>query len=81
MPNAIDPPKVLKQGIDEGNPNYRPVIGFNHNRSQFANVGDAGRRTVNHYTGGNRYFDRGNSGEYKVFKIIQVYVHFHQEGH
>lgn len=68
MPNAIDPPKVLKQGIDEGNPNYRPVIGFNHNRSQFASVGDAGRRTVNHYTGGgNRYFDRGNSGKYKSF--------------
>jgi len=63
LPNAIEPPKVLKQGIDEGNPNYRPHIGFNNNRSQFASVGDAGRRVVNHYTGNNRYFDKGNSGE------------------
>ncbi|CAG9801172.1 unnamed protein product [Chironomus riparius] len=60
LPNAIEPPKVLKQGIDEGNPNYRPHIGFNNNRSQFASVGDAGRRTVNHHTG-NRYFEGGNS--------------------
>lgn len=70
MDNAIDPPKVLKQGIDEGNPNYRPQIGFNPNRSQFANVGAAGNRTVNHYTS-NRYFEGGNSGELKIF--LKVY--------
>lgn len=58
LPNAIEPPKVLKQGVDQGNPNYRPVIGFNHNRSQFASVGDAGHRVVNHYTS-NQY----NSGK------------------
>lgn len=27
LPNAVEPPKVLKQGEDEGNRNYRPVIG------------------------------------------------------
>lgn len=58
LSNAIDPPKVLKQGVDQGNPHYRPVIGFNHNRSNFAGVGDAGKRTMNHYTS-NRNFDNG----------------------
>lgn len=77
LPGAKEPPKVLKQGIDQGNPNYRPVIGFNQNRSQFASVGDAGKRVVNHYTG-NRY-DGGNSGgEYMcLIKIFQVFFHFH----
>ena len=59
LSNAVEPPKVLKQGVDQGNPHYRPVIGFNHNRSQFASVGEAGHRQVNHYTS-NRY--QGNSG-------------------
>ncbi|CRL03012.1 CLUMA_CG016524, isoform C [Clunio marinus] len=59
LPTAIDPPKVLKQGVDQGNPHYRPVIGFNHNRTQFASVGDAGARTVNHYTS-NRFADKGS---------------------
>jgi 5'-3' exoribonuclease 2 len=54
LSNAIEPPKVLKQGVDQGNPHYRPVIGFNHNRSQFASVGEPGHRQVNHYTS-NRY--------------------------
>lgn len=63
LPNATEPPKVLKQGADQGNPHYRPQIGFNNNRSQFASVGDAGQRTVNHYTS-NRYYDQGgNNGE------------------
>lgn len=59
---AVEPPKVLKQGVDQGNPNYRPVIGFNHNRKNFAGVGDAGHRQVNHYTS-NRNFEGGNNGE------------------
>lgn len=63
LDNASEPPKVLKQTVDQGRPNYRPVIGFNHNRSQFASVGDAGARTVNHYTS-NRYFDAGNGKFY-----------------
>ena len=58
LTEAIEPPKVLKQGVDQGKPNYRPVIGFNQNRTQFASVGDAGARTLNHYTS-NRYFDNG----------------------
>jgi 5'-3' exoribonuclease 2 len=57
LENAEEPPKVLKQSIHEGNPNYRPVIGFNQNRSQFASVGDAGKRFVNHYS------NNRNSGE------------------
>lgn len=69
LPNATEPPKVLKQGVDQGNPNYRPVIGFNHNRTQFASVGDAGQRTVNHYTS-NRYYDKGNNGKLYCDKII-----------
>jgi 5'-3' exoribonuclease 2 len=63
LANATEPPKVLKQGVDEGNPNYRPVIGFNQNRSQFASVGAAGHRTMNHYASNNRYFESGNNGE------------------
>jgi 5'-3' exoribonuclease 2 len=59
LATATEPPKVLKQGVDQGNPHYRPVIGFNHNRQQFAGVGDAGARQVNHYTS-NRYYDKGN---------------------
>lgn len=70
LPNATEPPKVLKQGVDQGNPNYRPVIGFNQNRSQFASVGEAGQRTVNHYTS-NRYYDQGgNNGEFKLLLLI-----------
>lgn len=65
LPEAIEPPKVLKQGADHGNANYRPVIGFNHNRQQFASVGDPGMRTINHYTS-NRNFDSGNG------KFIEV---------
>jgi hypothetical protein len=61
LSNATEPPKVLKQGIDQGNPHYRPVIGFNHNRSQFASVGEPGHRQVNHYTS-NRYFDKSGGG-------------------
>lgn len=76
LSNATDPPKVLKQGVDQGNPNYRPVIGFNHNRSQFASVGDAGQRQVNHYTS-NRYFDKsgggGGGGGYGKFAKINCY--------
>lgn len=59
LENACEPPKVLKQGSDNQNRNYRPVIGFNHNRNNFANVGDSGRRMVNHYTN-NRYNDNGS---------------------
>lgn len=62
LENAIEPPKVLKQQSDQNNRNYRPVIGFNHNRNDFANVGDSGRRMVNHYTN-NRYNDNGGYGE------------------
>jgi 5'-3' exoribonuclease 2 len=64
LENATEPPKVLKQGIDQGNPNYRPVIGFNHNRSQFASVGEAGHRQVNHYTSNRYNSGGGGSGEY-----------------
>jgi 5'-3' exoribonuclease 2 len=67
LPNATEPPKVLKQGVDEGNPHYRPVIGFNQNRSQFANLGQSGHRMVNHYTS-NRYFDNKN-GELVIIII------------
>jgi hypothetical protein len=66
---ATEPPKVLKQGVDQGNPNYRPVIGFNHNRKNFANIGDAGHRQVNHYTS-NRYAEGGNNGELYFIKLI-----------
>jgi 5'-3' exoribonuclease 2 len=69
LEHAIDPPKVLKQGIDQGNPNYRPVIGFNHNRSQFASVGEAGQRHVNHYSS-NRY---GGNGKLKI-KLIDGFA-------
>lgn len=31
LPKAITPPKVLKQGEDEGNKNYRPNIGKSFN--------------------------------------------------
>ena len=58
LSTAIDPPKVLKQSVDQGNPHYRPNIGFNNNRTQFASVGDAGARTLNHYTS-NRYQNQG----------------------
>lgn len=61
LSEATDPPKVLKQGVDQGRPNYRPVIGFNHNRTQFASVGEAGTRTLNHYTS-NRNF--GGNGKF-----------------
>lgn len=50
LENATDPPKLLKQGADHGNQHYRPNIGFNNNRTQFASVGEAGARTLNHYT-------------------------------
>lgn len=63
LETAIDPPKLLKQGADQGNPHYRPKIGFNNNRSQFASVGDAGHRTVNHHTS-NRNFNQGNGKFY-----------------
>lgn len=79
LPFAKDPPKVLKQGVDEGNPNYRPVIGFNPKRSQFVSVDDAGKRAVNHYTG-NRYFDGGNYGEsihyFSYFSILPIDIIF-----
>jgi len=58
LDTAVEPPKVLKQGHDQGNPHYRPNIGFNNNRSQFGRVGEAGQRMVNHY--GN---NRNNNGE------------------
>jgi hypothetical protein len=79
LPNANEPPKVLKQGVDQGNPNYRPVIGFNHNRSQFASVGEAGHRVVNHYTS-NQYHSSSNSGMFiviKYFKTIQISFHYY----
>jgi 5'-3' exoribonuclease 2 len=66
LANAQEPPKVLKQGVDEGNPNYRPVIGFNQNRSQFASLGDSGKRFINHHSS-NRYFEGGNNGEFYYF--------------
>lgn len=66
LTNATEPPKVLKQGADHGNPHYRPAIGFNHNRNNFASVGDAGSRTINHYTS-NRNFNSGN-GEFYCIK-------------
>lgn len=69
LENAIDPPKILKQGVDQGNPFYRPKIGFNNNRSQFASVGDAGHRTVNHYTS-NRY--QGGNGKFYCSLIFSV---------
>lgn len=50
LENATDPPKLLKQESDFGNQHYRPNIGFNNNRTKFAGVGDAGARTLNHYT-------------------------------
>ena len=46
------------------------ITGFNNNRSQFASVGDAGHRTVNHYGGGNRGGHYGgNNGELLLFLI------------
>lgn len=48
LANAIEPPNVLAP--DSRPSNYRPQIGFNRNFPQ-ANLGDAGHRMVNHYTG------------------------------
>lgn len=71
LEHASEPPKVLKQTVDQGRPNYRPVIGFNHNRSQFASVGEAGTRTVNHYTS-NRNFDAGNGKFYLIYRSVTI---------
>lgn len=70
LPNATEPPRVLKQKGDERNQHYRPNIGFNNNRQQYASVGDSGHRAVNHYTN-NRYADNGN-GKFYLFFSIQI---------
>jgi 5'-3' exoribonuclease 2 len=59
LPNAEEPPRVLKQKSDERNQHYRPNIGFNNNRQQYGSIGESGHRAVNHYTN-NRFSDNRN---------------------
>ncbi|XP_055377529.1 5'-3' exoribonuclease 2 homolog [Condylostylus longicornis] len=60
LPNAIDPPAVLKP--EGANPNYRPTIGFRQN-SQSASLDVAGHRMLNHYVGQQQF----NQNSYQNF--------------